>query len=51
MVTDVLGECDGWILDGGEGEKFDCRGGVMISLRLGDFSICLPATAEGSCRR
>lgn len=50
MATDFLGETiNGWILDGGEGEKFECGGGVMIPLRLGDFIISLPATADGSC--
>lgn len=46
----LVGETDGRILDGGEGEKLILGAGTAIPLRLGDLNICLPATVEGSCR-
>lgn len=46
----LVGEIDGWALDGGDGEKLDLGAGIMIPLRLGDLDICFPAMVAGSCR-
>jgi hypothetical protein len=48
-VVRLVGEIDGWALDGGDGEKLDLGAGIMIPLRLGDLDICFPIVA-GSCR-
>lgn len=45
--VDALGESAICAFDGGEGEKFEACD-ATIPLRLGDFSITFPWTAEGS---
>lgn len=46
----LVGETDGWALDGGDGEQLNLGAGVMIPFRLGDLDICFPAMVAGSCR-
>lgn len=50
-ARNFLGETDGGAtLGGGDGEKFNLGVGTMIPFRLGDFNICFPVIAAGSCK-